>query len=138
MCQLKYIVTLVATSTDWFQPCAMLLSDIETELKSFGLKLLCSVHSIHSQWKSKQILATCMSHMCIAAFRLGLRSRLVALNARNNSSTEIGLFMIPVCRKYKLFALYLILKNFVLVKGMELSTLNKTSSKIKNGAREMH
>lgn len=46
--------------------------------------------------------------------------------------------MIPVCRKYKLFALYLILKNFVLVKGMELSTLNKTSSKIKNGAREMH
>ena len=46
--------------------------------------------------------------------------------------------MIPVCRKYKLFALYLILKNFVLVKGMELSTLNKRSSKIKNGAREMH
>ena len=79
-----------------------------------------------------------MPHMCIATFRLGLRSRLVALNARNNSSTEIGLFMIPVCRKYKLFALYLILKNFVLVKGMELSTLNKTSSKIKNGAREIY
>ena len=68
MCQLKYIVTLVATRTDWFQPCAMLLSDIETELKSFGLKLLCSVHSIHSQWKSKQILATCMPHMCIAFY----------------------------------------------------------------------
>ena len=25
-----------------------------------------------------------MPHMCIATFRLGLRSRLVALNARNN------------------------------------------------------
>ena len=98
-------MTLVATRTDWFQPCAMLLSDIETELKSFGLKLLCSVHSIHSYWKSKQMLATYMPPMCIATFRLGLRGRLVALNARNNSSTEIGLFMIPVCRKYKLFAL---------------------------------
>ena len=100
-------MTLVATRTDWFQPCAMLLSDIETELKSFGLKLL--------PFTLSGSPSKCWLHACrtcvLATFRLGLRGRLVAGNAQHNSSTEIGLFMIPVCRKYKLFVLYLILKK---------------------------
>ena len=47
---------------------------IASDRRSTRVIKLRSVHFIRSLWKSKQMLATYMQHMCITSWRLELRA----------------------------------------------------------------